>query len=500
MTTNSGIISVDRYIFGELDSAEVLTHINELGFSAADVHVRNLCSHCHLGNEKKEMGPITELSRGGGCNACHLNYSSEAAQELNLKDSVLNRFHPSLDLNISDDHCFGCHSRSGRISTNYEGWHETLLLKDSVKAGSKYRILEDDRVFSKVSPDVHHTKGLMCIDCHQYEDLMGDGKDHVHEEDAVKISCEDCHFDNAPLTKTKEELNFTHLRILKMREYAHENMRFLTTEKDTTPILNSFLDENNKAYLVSKADRTKWLLNGPSESCNRDAGHQDVSCTACHSSWAPQCIGCHSNYDPNAQGYDLFTQDYRDGTWIEYAAEFLSDEPTMGVRTKENKRSITAAIPGMIMTLDQSSFPNSRKSKTSFHRLFAPAEPHTTTAKGRTCASCHAQASAIGYGRGELTFKIKTMTWEFESSYEELEDGIPADAWIAFLKEPDAAMYSTRKDFKPFSLEEQQRILAVGACLSCHKENSKVMLNSLTLPFSEYKKKMSSECVEAVFN
>jgi cytochrome c553 len=188
-----------------------------------------------------------------------------------------------------------------------------------------------------------------------------------------------------------------------------------------------------------------------------------------------------------------------EGSWIEYAGEFLADAPALGVRKKEGKREIQAAVPGMIMTLDQSAFPHSSKTKTAFHRLFAPAEPHTTSAKGRSCTSCHATPLALGYGRGELDFNLKTGQWTFESTYEYLQDGLPADAWTGFLEEPDANMYSTRQDFKPFSLEEQQNILAVGACLTCHKDDSKVMLNSLSIPFSEYKKKMSSRCVEAYF-
>ena len=500
MTTNSGIIAIDRFIFGESNSPDSIVHINDLGYSAADVHLRNLCTHCHLGNEKKEMGPISEKSRGGGCNACHLNYSEQALSERLHIDSFPHSFHPSLDLNVSDAHCFGCHSRSGRISTNYEGWHETLLSKDSILPSTKYRILEDDRVFEKRSADIHHEKGLACIDCHMYEDVMGDGKLHAHEEDAVKLSCEDCHFDSNPYTLSYDELNFSQRRILKMRKYLHDNSKILTTKVDTVALLNAYIDDDGNAILLRKSDQKKFTLGSPSESCSREAGHQDISCTTCHSAWAPQCLGCHSDFDPNAKGYDLFTADYMDGTWIEYAAEFLADEPAMGVRIKQGKREISPAIPGMIMTLDQSNFPNSDKKESEFHRLFAPAEPHTTSATGRTCTSCHASSAALGYGRGELIFNVKEAKWTYESAYENLQDGLPADAWIGFLREPAADMYSTRRDFKPFSVEEQKRILSVGACLSCHKDDSKILLNSLSLPFSEYKKKMSSECAEAVFN
>lgn len=504
MSTNSGIISIDRYIFGEIDSPNELTHIHDLKHSSADEHLRNLCSHCHLGNEKTESGAINELSRGGGCNACHLNYSDEAERghQSFIQDSTLAIHHPSLDLNVTDKHCFGCHSRSGRISTNYEGWHETLLSADSISKEDGYRILEDDRVFRYVAEDVHHTIGLQCIDCHNYEDVMGDGQLHAHEEEAVKISCEDCHFSETPSTLLFENLEFTHKRILAMRNYGNEEQRILMTKKDSTPILNSYLDEENNAFLIRKADREIFALNAPSESCNRDAGHKNISCSACHSNWAPQCIGCHTNYDPKAQGYDLYEGEYKDGSWIEFAAEFLADAPVLGMRSTKDKKEVQPAIPGMIMTLDQSAFSKKYSGDAeSFHRLFSPVAPHTTSAEGRSCASCHTNPTAIGYGRGRLTFISNTPSpyWEFEAEYENLRDGIPADAWIAFLSEPDSERFSTRLDFKPFSLEEQKKILTIGACLSCHNENSATMKNSLRIPFSEYRKEMSSKCKVPIF-
>jgi len=503
MTTNSGIISIDRYIFGETHSPNILAHIDSLGYGPADTHIRNLCSHCHIGNEKTEFAPISQQSRGGGCNACHLNYSEDAKSELALllTDSNSRSFHPSLDLHITNDHCFGCHSRSGRISTNYEGWHETLLSKDSVQDLKKYKVLEDDRVFRFVQEDIHKSRGMDCIDCHNYEDIMGDGKLYAHEEEAIKISCEDCHFENNATKLDSNDLNFTHKRILSIRNYENAKRTFLGTKKDSTPLLNSYFDDDNLALLIRKSDRKKMPLKSPGESCNREAGHQDISCSACHSSWAPQCIGCHTDYKPESQGYDLFKGEYMKGSWIEYAAEFLADPPILGVRKNKEKREIQPAIPGMIMTLDQSQFKGSEKEKIAFHRLFAPASPHTTASLGRSCTSCHTDPLAFGYGRGNLeySYKNKPPKWTFEAEYENLKDGLPADAWIPFLEEPSSKQYSTRIDFFPFSLEEQKRILTVGTCFSCHKEGSKTMMESLKIPFEDYKKKMSVKCILPVF-
>ncbi|MCD4682441.1 MAG: hypothetical protein K8R86_04075, partial [Bacteroidales bacterium] len=222
MTTNSGIVSVDRFVFGEIESPDIHSHIREIGHTAADKHLRDLCAKCHLGNEKMETGPIDEMSRGGGCTACHLNYTNQSANEHmayisgQKNEDLLPSMHPSLDIHISNDHCFGCHSRSGRISTNYEGWHETLLDENEVTGKKRFRILQDKRVFEFVAADVHHTAGMECIDCHNAYELMGDDNSYLHEELAVKMRCEDCHFEIRPKTVSYNQLDSAMLKIFNL--------------------------------------------------------------------------------------------------------------------------------------------------------------------------------------------------------------------------------------------------------------------------------------------
>ena len=82
--------------------------------------------------KKTALGPNGEDARGGGCNACHLSYDAAALAALRRvrgaqgdgRAPTRRRAHPALSLDIGNGQCFGCHSRSGRISTSYEGWHE----------------------------------------------------------------------------------------------------------------------------------------------------------------------------------------------------------------------------------------------------------------------------------------------------------------------------------------------------------------------------------------
>jgi hypothetical protein len=58
------------------------------------------------------------------------------------------------------------------------------------------------------------------------------------------------------------------------------------------------------------------------------------------------------------------------------------------------------------------------------------------------------------------------------------EDGLPADAWIPFLGARSGRV-STRDDVRPFDVEEQRKILRVGACLTCHDAASAAVRDSV---------------------
>ena len=506
MSTLSGMINVNRFVFNEAQSLEEPAHVNELGQTAADNHFRDLCAACHLGNPKNQTGPITEMSRGGGCNACHLNYSSEAFDShnkyilSNKKDTTSLKLHPSLSINVTNDHCFGCHSRSGRISTNYEGWHETSLDKKDVIQKSGYRVLEDLRVFKYIEDDIHHQKGLDCIDCHNSYELMGDGNTYHHKEAQVKIQCEDCHFNKLPDTKKYAELDLESVKITDLKKISTPGSRFIIKNKSNIALTNVFLSEKDTAFLIAKNTGKIHPLNAPAEVCTRGDAHDNLSCSACHTSWAPRCLGCHNEYEPRTAGFDLYANKDTKGSWIEYAGEYLASPPSLGVEEENypdgsTYRKIKTAVPGMILTIDKSIYTSKNaQDQFIFKRLFAPAEAHTIQAKGRSCKSCHNDPLAIGYGEGSLTFDKNSRKWNFHAKYQKNKnDKLPEDAWTGFLMERTGEV-STRENFRPFSLEEQKRILTVGTCLTCHEEDSEIILNSLD-NFQAGLNKLSSKCM-----
>jgi hypothetical protein len=501
MNTLSGIVSVDRFVFGEIKKPTGLFNIKDLAHSNADSHLKNLCASCHLGNEKIELGPINELSRGGGCNACHLNYITEAIGQLNEyenseeQEKYFPTIHPQLNLSISDNHCFGCHSRSERISTNYEGLSETLFTEEEIKNKKDLRVLMDGRVFEKQKADIHYDKGLDCIDCHIAQEVMGNGTLYKHKEEQTIIKCIDCH-SIQDYAISYQELDYESWKIVDLRKSNRENEKFLITEKNNLPILNTYLTFLNKKYLITKIKKDSLQLKPPAFVCNEGKGHRRLSCNSCHTEWVSYCTGCHTEFNPNEEGFDLLDNKKIVGSWIETSSDFYVDYPVLGVNIEESgKEIIDTFIPGMIIKIDKMQNENDKK---IFKRLFAWTFSHTINKTGRSCESCHNNSLALGYGRGELIYG-KNGKWTFIPKMKIIsDDGLPADAWIPFLKNYNE-VNSTRTNTRPFNVEEQKDILTVGACLQCHKSNSQVMMEAIS-DFDKVLKSTSPKCIIPSWN
>lgn len=498
MSTLSGVISVNRMVFNEQTDPDILTNVHSLKNTAADKHLRNLCANCHLGNLKKEYGPVTEMTRGGGCLACHLNYGEQAETALKSGSKYI-RAHPEISLKVSNTHCFNCHSRSGRISTNYEGWHETLLISEEMPDSANYRLVQGYRVFTKIQEDVHHQLGIECIDCHHSYELMGDGKLYSHKENQQDVQCSDCHFSGEPRITFAKDLDNESAIIASLRFENISEKRFLTTQKFGRPLINTDV-KNDTAFFVTKNGGKIFSLKSPASMCTKTKAHSSLSCSSCHTSWISSCIGCHNSFDKNASGYDLLENKNVKGTWIESKGSFTAKLPALGIRETENGHEVIPVVPGMTLTIDKKSYTNEKNDTVIFHRLFAPVAPHTTSLKGRSCKSCHNNPEALGYGEGKLVFNVNEGKgkWEFTPRFEnDLHDNLPADAWIDFLQTRRDKV-STRKNIFPFSVKQQKNILTAGACLTCHKEDSEIMRKSL-YDFEDLVKNRNPQCAMPVW-
>lgn len=496
MTTMAGVIAVDREALGEPARPDGrIPHANRLGHGVADSHLRELCVGCHLGQAKSEWGPIGQESQGGGCNACHLEYGAEAAKAVKTYAALPREArkeapsaHPRLTLNPTNGHCFGCHSRSGRIALSFEGWNElreetgdNAAPTAGAKAGSeKVRKLDDGRFVEKVTADVHHERGMECIDCHTANEVMGAGAEVERKDHQQKVGCEDCHA--ARLASVAPDYIDPESRLLmSLREWTLAPGQRMGTTRDGEPLVNVVVEEGKGAKLRRKRTGELLALKPPAAACTEGRGHAKLSCSSCHTAWAPRCVACHTQFDPKDEGFDHAAQKWVKGTWNETAGPFEPLPPSLGVAHDGDSRgAIDTFVPGMIMTFDR----NREEGKAPdivFRRLYAKLNAHTIRREARACASCHADPVALGFGKGELKYEIsgKVGRWKFRPAAKPSpHDGLPEDAWTGFLK-ARTGMVSTREGARPLSVEEQKRMLGVGACLACHAGDSPVMKRAL---------------------
>ena len=496
MATMAGVIAVDREALGEPAMPDGrIPHASRLGHGIADSHLRELCVGCHLDQAKAEWGPIGQESQGGGCNACHLEYAPEAAKAVagyaKLRKEERKEaptLHPTLTVNPRNDHCFGCHSRSGRIALSYEGWNElreeagdNAAPTAGKKAGSdKVRKLDDGRYVERIVADVHHERGLECIDCHTANELMGAGAEVLRKSQQQRVGCEDCHA--AKLVSVAPEFMDEESRTLhKLRGWSLSPGQKMGTTRDGEPLVNVVVEEGKGAKLLRKRTGEAHPLKPPAPACTQDKGHARLSCASCHTAWAPRCNTCHTRFDPKDEGFDHAAQKWVKGTWNETAGPFEPTLPTLGVLHDGDARgAIDTFVPGMIMTFDRNK--DEGKPPDILHRrLYAKLSSHTVRREVRACESCHADPLALGFGKGKLAYVVSGTIgrWRFTPEKKASpHDRLPEDSWTGFLKAREG-MVSTKEGARPFSVAEQRRILTVGACLSCHRGDSPEMKRAL---------------------
>jgi len=403
MHTGRGLVQVTRQVLDEADAQHQPGNLQTLGHGVADSMLRKQCASCHIGQTKTEHRHDVMWDRGGGCLACHIGDYPENA-------------HPTLTTEVSDARCFGCHARSGRISLSYTGLAEVDSPADSSKSSGLR--LPDGRQVEQLSADTHYLAGMSCIDCHTSVGLMGSPGDALHQRQAVDISCTDCHNPNPNLTTEKNGTPLRHVELRNDGAWLHT--------KNTGRVLKIPVAEPARHY--------------------QDNNHERLTCSSCHSQWAPQCFGCHMEYDADGEQWDHVDRALTPGRWSNERWHVNNALPTLGVN---DDGQIEPFVPGMIMTV---SHPDLDEEK--FVRMFVPLSPHTT-GKSRSCESCHRSSAALGLGQGKLTENAGETV--FDPANDLLQDGLPADAWTNF--DNSLGGRTPSPDQRPLSREEMEAVL-----------------------------------------
>ncbi len=456
MATNRGIISTLLFYWGEADTQNTDLSVEELIKSGQNSftldYFRKLCATCHLWKQRFDMpgAPLFFNEKGGGCTACHFSRAGDAKREqmqildaddgqiwnpAEKKDKVnkLNKKHPLISKKVNSTKCLRCHNRSGRIGTSYFGAFE-LVEGDESTAAEKKKPMPGGRFYLELADDVHHRRGLQCIDCHIKEEIMGDGTNYAHYEEQLEISCESCH---------GEGKNFGRGR------NGH--------------ILSNLEKKDGKTLLHGKVDNSLWQVKGIKKGVCDFPAHKRVGCEACHSPLVPQCYGCHISRDNSEKHLDKLSMKETMGLWEEETSYIRNEEPMLGIWN--NKVVImTPGCQDMVTVEDDEG-----EIKASFNRFtMAAINPHTTQEKGRSCVDCHNSTKTVGLGEGKIVEKEGELFFIATHKGLETEAGqtVPLDAYVDLAGR--ALQHSARRGLRPFNAKELRAILRVGQCAGCH--------------------------------
>ncbi len=434
MHTGQGIVQKTRAVLDGSSANDNTANFQSLGHGVADSMLRKQCASCHLGQPKRAHALDPTRDRGGGCLACHINdYPTDA--------------HPALTSRVEDGRCFGCHSRSGRISLSYAGLAE-IPPPDNTGERPALR-LADGRPVERLPADVHYLAGMGCIDCHTSVGMMASAGDASHQREAVDIACDDCHDNQNPRATMRDWPR----ELAGMKKHvpfaADTGTRFLTTRRHGTPLWHIELRADG-AWLHTK--NTGRVLRIPEPSSTQHAGdpsHERLTCAACHSLWAPQCHGCHMEFDPGGEQWDHIDRTATPGRWSDRFWHADNGLPALGISDGDR---IEVFVPGMIMTVAHPAW-----ERTKFLRRFAPLSPHTT-GPSRSCASCHRSSKALGLGEGAVVREDGGLS--FAPRHDLLQDGLPADAWTN--ADNSLGGSAPLPGQRPFNPAEMMRIFGAG--------------------------------------
>ncbi|RJQ56649.1 MAG: hypothetical protein C4526_01455 [Nitrospiraceae bacterium] len=428
----------------------------------SDDYLRDQCLRCHLWSKGAQQDGDY---RASGCAACHVVYSdnglyegSDRAIDKNQKGRP--KLH-KITTKIPSNQCLHCHNRGGRTGVSYIGTMESDEYGSpwSDEAGKKGGKKLHGKFYNHLTADIHYQKGMTCTDCHTIQDLHGDGNIYNKKWQAVEIECEDCHGSAKTYSGLKSSWGNT---------------------------LNNLRKDGDKIILTSKMDgkkrvvpQTKDIVSKGSPLAKTAMGisaHMNkMECYACHAKWAPQCYGCHAQQDTKTQSGDWINTKPGDDLskagnmeakqkttykWSETRSYLRWESPVLGWNS-EGK--VSPYIPGCQVVFTQI---GQDGKATMLNKVFTtydgfsgiahnPIQPHTIAKEARACEDCHANRKTIGLGGGIYNPKANGVDIPFELERIVDENGKQLQA-------------TNHYGARPFNKEEQDRIMRVNVCVSCH--------------------------------
>ncbi|MAY81257.1 MAG: hypothetical protein CL930_10800 [Deltaproteobacteria bacterium] len=440
--------------------------LNEMAY---DHYLSKSCNTCHAAGYPRNNSP--HLYRSTGCTACHMVYNKDGVYE--GEDEAISTAFPvypakhEITTAIPTEQCATCHFQGGRIGLLFRGIreggfaevppHAEVWAESAYGHTAGYYILDEDTTndVDETPPDLHYAAGMECADCHVGTDVHGDGRIYSTEKHQVDIRCEDCHGNSRQ-------------RVLPAADGAYytasgRKLPQLTTGADGEVILIGSMDE--KEHTVPQpadilasghASEAMQAAMGPN---SEDWCHPDsLTCDSCHNSHQQFCIGCHVSVDTRLSQVDYQTGERTVGltrgsrdTWsLDHLllAQGVDGRAQATMPSQQVQMSLIDFAGELLLggVIDEDTAAESKElgafRESSHGRAnvgFAPFFQHTSSAKPRSCDTCHRTDTSeeelrrvkgvYGFGTGE--FMLDNPHGEPVDALQFLDaDGNPITDWV----------------------------------------------------------------------
>ena len=374
--------------------------------SAIETHYSDLprkaCMHCHLWGEGRAVRGRVGLDgdyRGEGCAACHVTYADDGRSR--SADPTVDKLEPGhpiahrMTSAIPTQTCTRCHYGDASIGLSFRGMAQ---LMPGMPAGpdvpgttatllnGTYYVQDKDMT----PPDVHHQRGMHCIDCHGYVDTMGDGNIWPNMDHAVSIECTSCHG--------------TIDRVSDMTDSRGNRVSNLEREGDNWFLRSKVTGARHPVVQAKHVVDPKRPEYNPRAAEAMTGDHGRLECYACHSGWNVNFFGFHFDRNEQFTQLDLIsgrrtpgrvtTQEKVFGTFSQFRLGF--NHEGMVAPYMVGFSTIGSFHDDKGNTLLRQGLPVTAAGLSGVSLI--PHQTHTTRPEARSCVECHRSPTTWGLG------------------------------------------------------------------------------------------------------
>ncbi|MGH1345671.1 MAG: hypothetical protein ACRBN8_29170 [Nannocystales bacterium] len=435
--------------------------------AAYDHYLAKNCNTCHHAGFPRNNSPA--LYRSAGCSGCHVLYGELGVYEGN--DPTIARgtpVHPrrhEITRAIPSEQCATCHFQGGRIGLLFRGIREGGFGEDKTppNASPIQRTLyghtpgyyfDDEDVTNDVDetpPDLHYAAGMHCADCHVGSDVHGDGRIYSSAKYQVDIGCEDCHGTVRDPVVPNADGTFSTRSGRPLPQLSLQDGQVTLTgivDGATHPVsqVADLLDDNGDGtpamHAAMAPDENGW-------------SHTDsLTCDTCHTSYNQQCIGCHVSFDLRLEQVDYQTGERTAGLTRGSRTSYSLDQVLLGQGPDGRVQTVLASQQVQMTAVGAEFFGSAdgayllgseqggkfrERDGFTANLGFAPFFQHTTTAKPRTCDTCHRRDESDAelrrvrgvFGQGTGEFMLQGSEGELVDGLQYVdENGDPTTTWM----------------------------------------------------------------------